>query len=95
MIGLSLTFAALLVTLDYYIIGFFGFRYRFVFTLIRSHAIGKALMSLPKGVHSTEQSCHPSAVLSVSFITKNVQDIEIAYMVYRIAYTVIDTIAIL
>ena len=33
MVGLSLTFAALLVTLDYHIIGFFGFRYRFVFTL--------------------------------------------------------------
>ena len=38
-----------------------------IYTLLRSHAIGNAYLSLPNGANCTHQSCHPSAVLSVSF----------------------------
>ena len=38
-----------------------------IYTLLRSHAIGNAYLYLPNGVNCTQQSCHHSVVLSVSF----------------------------
>ena len=52
---------------------------------VRSHAIRNAFLSLPIGVNCTEQSCHPSAVLSVSCLLQSSTTSACVYLRFHLS----------